>query len=513
MPAKEVAPVHNKKRTDSIDAKSLGYQEMAEKWKLMHDLLGGTRKMRAAETEWLPMEEQETRVNYIARLNRSILFGGLKSAIEQATSKPFVRPVTVKNAPEQLAFLETDADSCGQSLTQFARSVFEDLATYGVAHIFVDFPMIPENTGVDEDGNPTKATLADEAGARATFVKITPPALIGWLMGEKNSAGDDSELEQIRILEKTIEKKENAKYVDEEVVRIRVVNKLGWALFRKVEREDADDKSWVIEKAAPHSFEAVPLVTIYADKTGFMMADPPFEDVAWLNLAHWQSDSDQRNILRVSRFAILFAKGWAKQEAEQGFSIGPFNTIASSSDTADMKYVEHNGTAIEAGRKDLTDLEARMEVMGMAPFVERSSQSTATGKAIDQANNLTRAQEWVRATEAGFVEAYKMAAKWHKIELPEDFGIDIFSDFKVSATTADLDFLLRTRQAGELSRLTFLTEIKRRGQLADSVNPEEEMKQIADEEEDELQRLDPPDLDNLPSDPTDPVPPSPPVDV
>ena len=79
---------------------------------------------------------------------------------------------------------------------------------------------------------------------------------------------------------------------------------------------------------------------------------------------------------------------------------------------AKLAYVEHAGHAVQAGRQDLQDLEARMEVMGMVPFAERSANSTATGKAIDAAASGSLAQEWVRALEAGLREAYALAAEW-----------------------------------------------------------------------------------------------------
>ena len=54
---------------------------------------------------------------------------------------------------------------------------------------------------------------------------------------------------------------------------------------------------------------------------GFMTAHPPLMDLAWLNLAHWQSASDQRHILHVARVPILFGRNLTLPE--DGLALGP----------------------------------------------------------------------------------------------------------------------------------------------------------------------------------------------
>lgn len=86
-------------------------------------------------------------------------------------------------------------------------------------------------------------------------------------------------------------------------------------------------------------------------------------DLAWLNLAHWQSASDQRHILHVARVPILF--GRALQVADGEIEIGPNRLILADDPAAGLRFVEHFGTAIAAGRQDLVDLEDRMAVLGL----------------------------------------------------------------------------------------------------------------------------------------------------
>ena len=114
-----------------------------------------------------------------------------------------------------------------------------------------------------------------------------------------------------------------------------------------------------------------------------MTGRPPLMDLALLNLAHWQSSSDQRHILHVARVPLLFARNL--RPGENGLDIGPNRLIVGDSDGADLKFVEHSGSAIEAGRQDLVDLEDRMAVMGLDLIARRPGSATATARAIDAA--------------------------------------------------------------------------------------------------------------------------------
>ena len=64
------------------------------------------------------------------------------------------------------------------------------------------------------------------------------------------------------------------------------------------------------------------------------------------------------------------------------------------------------------------------------------------------------------------------------MEMGEDSGgsLTVFKDFGIEmADAADIEVLLKAKQAGEISQLTFLKEIKRRGLLAEDFNPQTEI--------------------------------------
>jgi hypothetical protein len=457
-------------RQDTVDVTSVQYDAMATRWELSTDLLGGTLRMRSRGRRWLPQETKEETDKYEIRKSRTILYNMFKDARDRLTAKPFREPVTVKEAdalPDDLKDLEADADLAGRSLAALARDLLEDAIDRGKTHLLVDFPA----TG----GNQTAAEEREHE-LRPSMVQIKATDLIGWRTEERRNG--EPELVMIRWRDDAVVA--DGEYRDKVVERIRVMTTEVVELWEKrKEGEDAEEK-FVRVAEAPHTFGSIPLVTLYTNRTGFMTAEPPLEDLAWINLAHYQSLSDQRNILRFARLGLLFLKGFTKEEVEKGIVIGPNVTIKSTNENADAKYVEHEGKALESGEKDIDKLEKRAEVLGLQPMIQRAN-PTVIGQAIGEDKNISTLQAWVRALETALEEGYAHAATWVKVELPKDFAVDVYSDFGITLDD-DLEVLLKSRLAGDISHETFLNEMKRRGVLADDVTVEDEIERTQEED-------------------------------
>jgi hypothetical protein len=410
--------------------------------------------MRQAGEQWLPQEPREQHDAYTKRLDRSILYNGYESAISRIVSRPFSRPVTVEDMPEKYQDFEDNVDSMGTDLTQFSRNMFDDGVDHGVSHILVDMPKL-------------NGTAEAENNALPVFIHVKAPQLIGW-----NKEG--TTLKEVRIYEQHTREKQ--KWDEEIVEMVRVYRPEDWELWAK--GEDDDEYSMIDQGVNPLGY--VPLVSFYTKRTGFLMAKPPLMDIAWLNLAHWQSASDQRNILRFARVGILFAAGFREEEIES-ITIGPSSLLRSTNPEAKLAYVEHSGRAIQAGAADLVRLEEQMEVLGMQPFIARTANSTATGKAIDEQRTATDTQAWIRSLENTLMQAFEMASDWTNTTLPPEFSVNIFSDFSLPFGDRDVDSLIKMRQTVPplITSETFLKEVKRRGILSEIVDPELEAVEAA----------------------------------
>lgn len=457
-------------RTATIDDVRIpvdAYRPMQRLWRLVSDLRGGTLTMRSAGRTWLPKYDAESQKAYEVRLNRSVLYPAYEDAVEKLVDKPFTRPVVLSemNAEEaeKLVQIESDVDLTGRNLSAFAKAVFEAAIDHGVTFVLVDYPAVsPDMTLAQER----------EQQIRPVLVHVTAPQLIGW---QWTGSGSTRKLTQVRIREYRTEPV--GKYGQQDVEYIRVITPESFTLFRVIEREGEPE----LISTTPNTLGFVPFLAYYIRPTGFMTGKPALEGLAWLNIAHWVSDSDHRNILAFARFGLLFGAGIEDEEAD-GMVIGPNRLIRSANQDAKLGYVEHTGKAIEAGERDMRTLEQRMEVLGLQPFVQRTGVETATGKVMNEQKSVSAIKTWIRDLQDLIHNCYAVAAKWSKENLPKNFKVDVFSDFEISPRTdVDLRLLFDMTMASRLSVRTMLKEAVRRGVLPEDFNIDAEIEQIMEE--------------------------------
>ncbi len=432
-------------------------------WDLTRALWGGTPTMRAATTAYLPQEPAESEDLYQVRLRRSVLTNVYKQTIQKLVGKPLRIPIALgDDVPARIANLRDDVDSLGNDIDVFSREVLEGAINDGLTHILVEYPQAdPDRTLRDE--------LDQKIRPYANHIKARN--VIGW---KSEVVGGKQVLTQVRISVTSHKQDPEDEFSEIPVQQIRVIEPNMQRVYEETESDDGE-KRWVLVETIPVTLGFIPLVTLYTNRTGFMQGEPLLLDMGYLNIAHWQSDSDQRNILHVARVPLLFTSGITEDEDDEvELTLGPSRAVHGPMGS-DMKYVEHTGRAIEAGRKDLEDLEQRMGLMGMDLITRRPGQVTATQRALDQTEMDSPLQSISRELENALETMLDYFAQW--IGLGDDAGgsAEVFKDFGIDFRDAeDVKALLDMRAAGDISRNTFWDELKRRGLLNDSFDPEEE---------------------------------------
>ena len=448
----------------AVDTPAKEFTEMFQRWKLPMTLIGGTSAMRDAGTEYLPQEENESDKAYNIRLNRTFLFNIYKRTIDSLVGSAFNRNVEVNGVPEELAYLEWNVDGEGSSLTEFAAKLFDDCLVFGKAHTYVDFP----------EFDPEGKTYADylEAGLKPYFARIAPTSLVGWKHEFNNGY---EHLNRVRIKETKLEENDET-YEQKYVTYVRVVsednvevyrNEGGSALF--IGNPSPNTKSlgnYDLVSSYTNALGVVPITTAYGYKVSTMVSKPPLEDLAWMNLCHYQSSSDQRNILHIARVPFLLGTGFEDGEVEN-VTIAANRMVLSTNDNANIKYVEHTGQAISAGRQDLKDIEDQCSRLGAEILFSKSvSRQTAEARRIDQAEALSTVQTIIRSIEQSLERAYKLAAMW--LDIPSDFdvSINIGVDLEMPIEPNPVEAIAKLQELLGLSDEKLLEEAKRRKLVA-----------------------------------------------
>lgn len=427
-------------------------------------LMGGSAAMRDAGKTYLPRFEAESEDGYKARLAASWLFNGYRKTVRDLTGKVFAKPVETDAAGRMAAWLD-DADMQGRDLSTFARAVFEDaISGPGIAWIMVDAPA--------RTGGETQAQAA-AGGLRPYLVHLGIEEVIGWKTAR---VANRTVVSQVRLAETVTEPDPKDEFAEVKVEQVRVLDRTENGVQTRLFRKQAGKGDW--QEWGEPTFSGLTEITIapvYLTRTGFWTAEPPLDDLADVNVAHWQSQSDQRNILHVARVPILFATG--RTQDDGALTIGAPTAVLAADPNADLKWVEHTGAAIDAGRQDLKDLEFQMEAHGLQLLVARPGGQSATGEALDAEKETSTLAMMADALKdaleqaIGWMGEYAGEAAPVAVTVNTDFGVGLMTPQEMTA-------MLSAVNSGNLSRETFLREMARRGVIAGDIDPDEEAERI-----------------------------------
>ena len=446
------------KAGNDVAAKSHAVACMTETWDLVADLMNGTAAMRKAGERHLPQWPSEDACAYAFRRRTATLFPAYQRTVSVLTGKPFSKPLTIgDDVPKRIEAWLDDVDQEGRNLSAFAADLCSDALAYGMCGILVD---APPNEG--------QRTVAEEseAGIRPYFVHVKHDAILGWRIDQR---GGSSTLSQLRLMESIEEP--TGEFGTKVVDQVRVLEPGKWTTYRKSEEAaKAGAVSWQVHEEGVTSIDVIPFAPVYGFRKGYMRGVPPMIDLAYLNVEHWQSKSDQQNILHTARVPILFGKDM------QGdiLSVGAGTIVKASSKDADLKFVEHSGSSIEAGRQSLLDLEDQMRQIGAELLVIKPGNTTEVQTRQDNEPAMCDLQRIMQALEDALDLALDYMAKF----AGEATGghVDIYSDFGVATLAEASAQLLATMQTdGSLSHATLLNELKRRGVLAADVDVDVEI--------------------------------------
>lgn len=447
-------------------------EDMQEDWAVVDALMGGTKAMRKAGVTFLPKWPKEEKEAYDARLKASTLLPAYSETVHNMTGRVFAEPIVVgENVPANIAEYLRDIDRQGNNLEVWAQTAFSRGMAKGICHALIDYPKTTA-----PDGTNTVATRADElaTGVRPYAVMINPNQIVGWKSTVENGA---QVLTQLRIMESVEEEDPDNKFVSTHVTQVRVLEPGKWEIYRKVKIEGGREE-WRLHEDGTTTLTKIPLATFYTKRTGFMTATPPLMELGHLNIKHWQSQSDQDNILHVARVPMLMVSGID----DESWSM----TVGTSEATklppgGDMKWVEHSGQAIESGRQSLQDLLDDMRIAG-AKLLHKEKQATKTAAQAEEeaAQEMSPLETMAGQFEDFLDQVLQLFADWMK--LSEGGNVQVNGNFDIDyAPETTLPLLKGMVDSGYLSQETLFKEVQRRGVLNGDLNWMEERDKIADQ--------------------------------
>jgi len=442
---------------------------MQQRTSMLRAVYGGTETMRAKEKTFLPQYEKESDSRYNSRLQSTFALNKLREAVDAASAKPFRTLLKIVNNTDQdLDAWVQDVDLQGNHLHVFAHQFFNNAMLDGMCHILVDHP--------DTYNLPSLA--AQKAAGARPFMKLFKVDDVAAAYDQY--VGGDTKTVHVRIRGQRAARDgfKEVLYNQMRVIEIDPTKTSGIVQLWE-QKATSGGSNWDFIGETPlNNMAEVPFVTMYAgEKEADYQVRPCFIDLAYKQIEHWISSSDQRSILSAARFPMLACSGvQIDPEEESQFAIGPYKVLYAPEANGRWYYVEPKGTAIESGAKDLDRLEMQMDMMALNPVTgthrqyvpqnERDIQETRVHSVVhDMAINCQDAVE----------KAIGFMGQWTSRDYSQVQTILNTEFSNTKDRLLEVAQLVKMWEERGLSRQALLTEVRNRNLLGDDFNLKDEL--------------------------------------
>lgn len=414
---------------------------------LVRALLGGTQAMRLAKRTFLPQFPKEDDVSYQSRLNVATLLPVFAETVENMVGRVFFKSMARDAVDSRLLLMLDDVDCCGSGVDAFGVKLFRSALAYGRVYVVVDMPKAEDIK-----------TRADELahGVRPYAYPVYPEQVLGI---KKEIINGKNTITQFRFKSKTVV--DDGEFGEKEVETITVLTRGLLRVYRNIDGE------WVLYEQAELKTKSGALNRV--NVVELKLADlPPLLELAYLNVKHYQSQSDQDAILHTARVPLLVMTG---ADSDEPFQVS--GGLVRLPDGGDLRYVEHSGAAISAGQQSLDALEEQMKAAG-AKLLSTTKLAMTDSQARDvQQNEVSLLRRYANQFENALNNMLDLFAMWLGFDDGGKLAVsgNIDADFNPSAS---FDAVLKMQGAGVLSDETVFNEAKRRGLVAHTIDWQEE---------------------------------------
>ena len=379
------------------------------------------------------------------------------------TGRVFFNPIDVADVTETVQALFDDVDLVGNNLDVFASRWFYSALAYGCSFALIDFTRVEA----------VKSRAEEKAlNARPYWVHIKPHQVLGIKTARVNGK---QAITQFRYV--VNEQVEDGEFGVKTVKHVYVYEIGKVRKFSEAEGEFRFESELQLT-AQNRPLDFVPVVPFITKRNELTNAiEPPLMELAYLNVKHWQSQSDQDNITNIARVPLLaiYSNDEVKQLAIGGSAV---HLPTGSS----MQFVEHSGQAIASGVESLKDLEEQMKTAG-AKLLTKTALAMTDSQARDEAGKeISQLRLLANRFEDAIDLALEYTGHWLGIAKEQVGNVQISGNIENDLDpAASMASVIQLRNAGVISNQSTFDEAKRRGLLADGLEWETEQERLQSE--------------------------------
>lgn len=427
--------------TAGVDYKHPDYVKYDSKWTPIVDCLEGEIAVKAKTTTYLPLENSEASQEayndrYRAYLRRANFYNATARTLAGGVGQVFNKPPTM-DIPEDVKYLVDDPSGTGVTLEQLAKSMLAGVMSLGRYGLWVDHP--------DTGGLVTQADK-DSGLVRPVVKPYACKDILNW---RTRKIGAKTKLSMVVLREKTVVSDEDSFEIVEEyqyrVLRLSSEGVYSVELYRKGKLETAG----IPTKMDGTPFDEIPFVFGGITNNDSAVDEPPFYDLAMLNLAHYRNSADyEESVYMVGQPTVWYTgldEHWARDILGGKVRIGSRGGVPLPPG-ATFGIAQVTETTLAKSAMD--QKEAQMIALGARLVRDSSVAKTATEVNVDKVSEVSTLAASARNTSAAIRKAFEYCGMYAGKDL-SGIKFELSTDFEMTRMTSqELLAVVTTWQAG-----------------------------------------------------------------
>ena len=431
---------------------------------LLRDLKQGRRGVvrntsHGISCVYLPQNDKEPQHIYENRIRKSYLTNFLKRTIQSDSGKILSNPINTGDLPPEYEEWFDDMDLEGKSIQVLAKDQLQAAQYKGVTLAYVDF--------LSDEGRPfTKEIDIDDVLSFRTDSRTNRLTFLRF----QSSIVDDSDEEHLTVDNKNV---------------IFEITPTEWRVFEDDDEDTPIDGGEIIRyrNGSKRITNEIPVSIFYTNKTGLLLAESPYYDLAEMTIEHFQVSSETKNMLSYALTPFLFGKGIPEDCKPSSLAsyIAVMLSDGQGSENASIEWIQADAAPLAEAREQIGDIESRISAFGIdANGIRPSGTQTATEKSIDSAGSNAALRMFAEGL-AEHIERIVEIMSSYTLS-PVNASVDITPDFTISDNSATVTNAIAASEKRIISKKTAAQVMAANNSLPKSYDYDEDQEQIQEED-------------------------------
>lgn len=417
------------------DTKDVSFQHeqlvaVSDKYIKIQDAIDGSEAIKNRTDKYLPIpslaENNVYDERYVAYLKRAVYYNVCKPTRDAIVGQLFLTDPVI-DVPDALQPSIEDINGEGLTLVQLIKQLANYVLPFGRGGLLVDFPQT--------SGEITKAQI--QSGEIKPTIRVYEPwSIINWRV---QKIGTKHKL-TLLVLAETYEKNEaEDEFRTESDIRHRVYRREDGNVTCQLYLDKQPQEKVSILMANGNPLTEIPFVCIGSENNDFDIDEPPFNNLATLNIAHFCNSADyEESVFITGQPTPVFTgltQEWMERFYPNGIMLGSRSAVTLPTEAdAKLLQAEPNQLAFEAmDHKEGQMISIGAKIVNRKQTVERKEAEIQVD-AASQRSVLTTVKDNI---QLGIVIALKWANMFVSTSVSDGIKVEINGNFDLTTMTSE----------------------------------------------------------------------------